>query len=58
MIFGKDIGKCDGDLEGFGSASDETVSQMPGRVWRIFGACGSHCGRALERVVRATDGVV
>ena len=28
VIFGKDIGKCDGDLEGFGSASDEIVSQM------------------------------
>ena len=28
IIFGKDIRKCTEDLEGFGSASDEVVSQM------------------------------
>ena len=28
VIFGKDIGMCVEDLEGFGSASDEVVSRM------------------------------
>ena len=28
IIFGKDISECTEDLEGFGSASDEVVSQM------------------------------
>ena len=27
-------------------------------MWKNFRGCGSHCGRALEGVVRATDGVL
>ena len=38
IIFGKDIRECTEDLEGFGIASDEVVSQMQCR--KDFGGCG------------------
>ena len=62
IILGMDIREYTEDLEGFGIASDEVVSQMrqkgPWRVWENFRGCGPHSERALEGVVRATDGVV